>query len=164
MPAKGGTVVIDRAAKTGRADIEFDPNAIATGVPKFDDHLRSPDFFEVEKHPTATFKSSRMTFDEQGAPKTVEGELTIKGISKPVTLEVTTEELGELASRAIELAHGLAQGIPVAFLHVLHRGRPFGGGGRGRGLRRGFFLGQRFVVCFCLTRGARLFRRTPASY
>jgi polyisoprenoid-binding protein YceI len=95
VPAKGGTVVIDRAAKTGRVDVEFDPNAIATGVPKFDDHLRSPDFFEVEKHPTATFKSSKMTFDEQGAPKTVEGELTIKGISKPVTLEVTNFHCGD---------------------------------------------------------------------
>jgi polyisoprenoid-binding protein YceI len=95
VPAKGGTVVIDRAAKTGRVDVEFDPNAIATGVPKFDDHLRSSDFFQVAKHPTATFKSSRMTFDEQGVPKTVEGELTIKGISKPVTLQVTNFNCGE---------------------------------------------------------------------
>jgi polyisoprenoid-binding protein YceI len=95
VPARSGTVVIDRAAKTGRVEVEFDPNAIATGVPRFDEHLRSPDFFEVEKHPLATFKSSRMTFDEQGAPKTVDGELTIKGISKPVTLEVTNFNCGD---------------------------------------------------------------------
>lgn len=90
IPAKAGTVVIDRAARTGRVDVEFDPNAVATGVPKFEEHLRSADFFEVARHPTATFKSSRMTFDDEGAPKTVAGELTIKGIAKPVTLQVTS--------------------------------------------------------------------------
>ena len=95
VPAKGGTVVIDREARTGRVDVEFDPNAVATGVPKFEEHLRSADFFEVAKHPTATFKSSRMTFDQQGSPKTVEGELTIKGITKPVTLQVTSFHCGD---------------------------------------------------------------------
>ena len=95
IPAKGGTIVVDRAAKTGRIDVEFDPNAVATGVPKFEDHLRGADFFEVAKHPTATFKSSKLTFDDQGAPKTVAGELTIKGITKPVTLQVTNFHCGD---------------------------------------------------------------------
>ncbi|HXW09231.1 MAG TPA: YceI family protein [Steroidobacteraceae bacterium] len=95
VPAKGGTVVIDREARTGRVAVEFDPNAVATGVPKFDEHLRSADFFEVAKHPTASFKSSRITFDEKGAPKTVIGDLTIKGITKPVTLQVTSFHCGD---------------------------------------------------------------------
>ena len=95
VPARGGTVVIDRAAKTGRVDVEFDPNAVATGVPKFEEHLRSADFFEVAKHPTATFKSSRMTFDDKGSPMTVLGDLTIKGITKPVTLQVTSFHCGD---------------------------------------------------------------------
>jgi polyisoprenoid-binding protein YceI len=94
VPARRGTVVIDREARTGRVEVEFDPNAVATGVPKFDEHLRSPDFFEVAKHPTATFKSSRMTFDDKGTPKTVVGDLTIKGISKPVTLQVNSFNCG----------------------------------------------------------------------
>lgn len=87
VPARTGTIVIDRAAKTGRVDVEFDPGAVATGVPKFEDHLRSADFFEVAKHPTATFKSSKLTF-ENDVPKEVAGELTIKGITKPMTLQV----------------------------------------------------------------------------
>jgi len=95
VPAKGGTVVVDRAARSGRVDVEFDPNAIATGVPKFEEHLRGADFFEVAKHPTATFKSSKMTFDDKGAPKTVAGDLTIKGITKPVTLQVTHFNCGD---------------------------------------------------------------------
>jgi polyisoprenoid-binding protein YceI len=95
VPARGGTVVIDRAARSGRVDVEFDPNAVATGVPKFDDHLRSADFFEVAKHPTATFKSSQITFDDKGTPRTVVGDLTIKGITKPVTLQVTSFHCGD---------------------------------------------------------------------
>lgn len=95
VPARGGEIAIDRAARTGRVQVEFDPNAVASGVPKFDDHLRSPDFFEVAKHPTATFKSTRMTFDDQGAPRTVAGDLTIKGITKPVTLQVKSFHCGD---------------------------------------------------------------------
>jgi polyisoprenoid-binding protein YceI len=94
VPARGGSVVIDREARTGRVDVEFDPNAVATGVPKFEEHLRSPDFFEVAKHPTATFKSSQITFDDKGTPKTVVGDLTIKGITKPVTLQVNSFNCG----------------------------------------------------------------------
>ena len=87
VPARAGTIVLDRAAKTGRIEVEFDPKAVATGVPKFEEHLRSADFFEVAKHPTASFKSSRITF-ENDVPKEVAGALTIKGISRPVTLQV----------------------------------------------------------------------------
>ena len=51
-----------------------------------DDHLRSPDLFDVERHPTATFRSTRVhAVDSTG---TVDGELTIKGITRPVSLDV----------------------------------------------------------------------------
>jgi polyisoprenoid-binding protein YceI len=89
VPARSGSIVLDRAQKTGSADIAFDLQAIATGVAKFDEHLRGKDFFEVAKHPTATFKSSKMTF-QGDVPATVEGNLTLKGITKPVTLQVTS--------------------------------------------------------------------------
>ena len=41
IPARTDTVTMDLAAKTGRVDVEFDPNALVTGVPEFDEHLRS---------------------------------------------------------------------------------------------------------------------------
>ena len=94
VPARSGTIVFDPSAKTGRIDVEFDPAALVTGVPKFDEHLRNGDFFEVAKHPTATFKSSSLTF-ENGVPKQVEGELTIKGITKRVTLQVNSFHCAE---------------------------------------------------------------------
>ena len=89
IPAQGGTIVLDRAQKTGNIDVIFNLEGLATGVPKFDDHLRSKDFFEVEKHPTATFKASKVTFGGD-KPATVAGNLTIKNVTKPVTLKVTS--------------------------------------------------------------------------
>lgn len=89
IPAKSGSLVLDRAQKTGSVEVVFDLEKIATGVAKFDDHLRSADFFETGKNPTATFKSSKVTF-EGDKPATIAGDLTIKGITKPVTLKVTS--------------------------------------------------------------------------
>jgi polyisoprenoid-binding protein YceI len=94
IPATGGTIVLDRAQKTGTAEITFDIKTIATGVPKFDEHLRSPDFFDVAQWSTATFKSTQMTF-KGDAPASVTGDLTIKGKTKPVTLQITSFKCGD---------------------------------------------------------------------
>jgi polyisoprenoid-binding protein YceI len=94
IPSQRGTVTLDRARKTGEVEVAFDLNGITTGVKKFDDHLRSKDFFEVETHPTATFKSNKITF-KGDTPDSLSGELTIKGITKPVTLKVTSFHCGQ---------------------------------------------------------------------
>jgi polyisoprenoid-binding protein YceI len=94
IPARSGTITLDRAQKSGSVEVVFDPKAIATGVPKFDDHLRGNDFFEVDKHPAATFKSTKIAF-EGDMPATVTGNLTIKGITKPVTLKVVSFQCAE---------------------------------------------------------------------
>ncbi|MEM9495197.1 MAG: YceI family protein [Pseudomonadota bacterium] len=62
--------------------------SISSGVPKFDDHLRSADFFDTDAHPEITFASTRVerTGDVTGK---ITGDLTIKGVTKPVTLDVT---------------------------------------------------------------------------
>jgi len=93
IPAKSGTIVLDRERRTGTIDVAFDVAALTTAVPDFDAHLRSRDFFEVERYPTATFKSSRITFDGD-APAGATGDLTIKGISKPVVLKITSFNCG----------------------------------------------------------------------
>ncbi len=68
--------------------VEIDAASIDSGVAKFDDHLKSADFFEVEKFPTITFKSGEIekTGENTGV---MEGVLTVKGEEKPVTLDVT---------------------------------------------------------------------------
>jgi len=62
---------------------------VDTGSEAFDKHIQGADFLDTANHPTATFKSTKVTFDGD-RPVSVEGNLTIKGISKPVTLTVTS--------------------------------------------------------------------------
>ena len=92
----------------GQGTLEFDPadptrasvqvtiplSSLNTGVPALDEHLRSEDFFEVAKFPTATFRSTKV---ERGAGKDrlkVTGELSLHGVTKPVTLDVTILKVG----------------------------------------------------------------------
>jgi polyisoprenoid-binding protein YceI len=92
----------------GQGTLEFDPadptraavnvtialSSLNTGVPALDEHLRSEDFFEVAKFPTASFHSTKV---EQGAGKDrlkVTGELNLHGVTKPVTLDVTVLKVG----------------------------------------------------------------------
>ncbi|TVS23104.1 polyisoprenoid-binding protein [Corynebacterium sanguinis] len=63
--------------------------SINTGNSDRDEHVRGEDFFDVEKHPEMTFESTAFNVDENGNG-TVEGDLTIKSITKPVTLNVET--------------------------------------------------------------------------
>ena len=67
---------------------------ISSGTAKFDDHLMSPDFFDAAAYPEMTFKSTSMNMNT-GATGTVTGDLTIKGITKPVTLDVTLNKIGQ---------------------------------------------------------------------
>jgi len=84
-----GTVVYDADAKTASVDITIDMTSIDTGYDVFDGHLQGKDFFDTADYPTATFKSTKVNFDGD-TPVSVEGELTMKGITKPVTLEITS--------------------------------------------------------------------------
>lgn len=84
-----GTVVLDKEAGTGAVDITIDMNSVDTGSDEFDKHLKSSDFFDTAKYPTATFKSTGVKF-EGDRLVSVDGDLTIKGITRPVTLTVTS--------------------------------------------------------------------------
>jgi polyisoprenoid-binding protein YceI len=82
-----GTVTLDRAAKTGTVDVTIDTSSIQMGNTKLDEHLRSPDFFDVAKFPTATYKGTAVKFDGD-TPVAVDGQLTLKGVTKPVNLKI----------------------------------------------------------------------------
>ncbi len=84
-----GTITIDRAAKTGSVDVVIDAKSVNTGYPLFNGHIQGEDFFDTAKYPTITYKSSKMNFDGEKLVS-VEGNLTIKGVTKPVTLTVTS--------------------------------------------------------------------------
>lgn len=84
-----GTVVFDAAAKTGSVDIVIDMTTVNTGSSDFNGHIQGEDFLNTAKFPKATFKSTKVVFDGD-KPASVEGQLTIKGVTKPVTLTVTS--------------------------------------------------------------------------
>jgi polyisoprenoid-binding protein YceI len=88
-----GTATLDRGAKKGSVDITIDATSINTGHAKRDEHLRSPDFFNVEKFPTLKFKSDDFTFDGDKVTS-VNGQLTILDVTKPVTLQVRAFHCG----------------------------------------------------------------------
>ena len=84
-----GKIIMDRAAKTGSVDVTIDAKSVDTGYPLFNEHIQGEDFFDTAKYPTITFKSKNMRFDSDKLVA-VEGELTVKGVTKPVTLTVTS--------------------------------------------------------------------------
>ena len=84
-----GTVTLDRAARTGAVDISIDTTSVDTGFAVFDEHIQAEDFLDTAKHPTATFRSSKVVFSGD-TPTAVEGVLTLRGVSRPVTLKVTS--------------------------------------------------------------------------
>jgi polyisoprenoid-binding protein YceI len=85
--ATEGTLSIDPDAGTGSVRLVVDTSSVTTGHEKRDDSLRSPDFFNVVEFPEMTFESTGVTF-ENGTLTSVEGELTLMGVTKPLTLEV----------------------------------------------------------------------------
>jgi len=83
-----GTILYDTQDLSKSAvNVTIDTASINTGVDKRDTHLKSPDFFDVEKFPKITFASNKVTPAGAGKAK-VEGMLTIRGVGKPVTLDV----------------------------------------------------------------------------
>lgn len=83
-----GTVVLDRAEKAGSAIVTIDAASVNTGYALFNEHLRGADFFDTEKYPTITFKSDKMAF-RGDQPIYMVGDLTIKDVTRQVTLEIT---------------------------------------------------------------------------
>ena len=119
-----GTVTLDRAAKNGSVEISIESASVSTGFVKRDDHLRSPDFFNAAEFPAITYKSTAMHF-KGDTPSSVDGNLTILGVTKPVTLTIDTfncgtnpmnkkEECGAGASAQIKRSDfGVKYGLPA---------------------------------------------------
>lgn len=82
-----GKISIDREARTGSVDIAIQTASIDMGIDKWDEAMRSEDYFNSAKFPTIDFKSTRVLFD--GAKVTgAEGDLTMLGVTRPVKVEL----------------------------------------------------------------------------
>jgi polyisoprenoid-binding protein YceI len=88
-----GTVTLDRAAKSGSVEVSIETASVSTGFAKRDDHLKSPDFFNAAEFPAITYKSTAMHF-KGDTPSSVDGNLTIMGVTKPVTLTIDAFNCG----------------------------------------------------------------------
>ena len=84
-----GTVVLDEATPVNsEVNATIDAKSITTGVEERDTHLKSPDFFDAARNPVITFVSTSVTRSSDTA-YSVTGNLTMRGVTKPVTLAVT---------------------------------------------------------------------------
>jgi len=92
--ATKGKITIDMGKKTGSVEISIETASVDTGFKKRDDHLRSPDFFNANEFPEISFKSTKVTFNGD-SKASVEGNITIKGVTKPITLAVDHIKCGE---------------------------------------------------------------------
>lgn len=83
------TVTLDREQRTGQVEVTIDTTSISTGSKAFDKVLQGEPFFDVAKFPQARFTGTALAFDKFDRIASVGGELTLKGKTLPVTLQVT---------------------------------------------------------------------------
>ena len=81
-----GEIVLDRAAKTGTVDVTVDTDSIDFGLESMHERARTEKWFNVEKHPTATYKGTVKFAGD--TPKSVDGQLTLLGVTRPVKLAI----------------------------------------------------------------------------
>ncbi|HEV7717248.1 MAG TPA: YceI family protein [Steroidobacteraceae bacterium] len=86
--ASSGTIVYDKDAKAGTVEVTVDTTSLDFGNDKLNEHaMKDPAMFEVAKYPTATYKGKLAKF-VNGSPTEVQGDLTLHGVTKPVTLKI----------------------------------------------------------------------------
>lgn len=120
---KSGSITLDPAAKTGKAEITIEMGSINTGTQAFDGHLKSADFFNTEAFPTATFVGDKFTFDGDKITA-VAGTLTMLGKRQPAELKATSYGCylnprlqrtvcgGDFETTLVRSAFGMAYGLP----------------------------------------------------
>ncbi len=84
-----GKVVLDKAARTGELDVTIDVNSIDFGLDAMNEKARSVELFDTAKYPTASYKGKLVNW-VKGAPTQVKGELTLHGVTKPLTLKINS--------------------------------------------------------------------------
>jgi polyisoprenoid-binding protein YceI len=80
-----GTIHVAEDPTESWVVVDIDTDSLETGDEKRDEHLRSPDFFDVERYPKITFRSTRLEGESPGR-FLVHGDLTVHGVTRPVSL------------------------------------------------------------------------------
>jgi polyisoprenoid-binding protein YceI len=86
--ATSGKIVLDPSGSAGSIEAVIDMSSVSTGQARRDEHLRSADFFDVARYPSMSFKSTRLKYNGSNL-ESAEGQLTLHGVTRPVTLTMT---------------------------------------------------------------------------
>lgn len=127
-----GTLTLDpKNPAADKVDISFPINKVLTTSPELDKHLQTADFFDAAKYPTGHFVSTKVTATGDAAA-TIDGNLTLRGVTKPVTLDVRFVGAGDMvmgppvpnigfaATTTIKRSDfGISYGIPLVSDDVL---------------------------------------------
>jgi polyisoprenoid-binding protein YceI len=89
-----GTVTFDAEARTGTIDVAVDTASVVTGDALRDRFLRGEDFFDADRYPAAIFRASRVVY-EGDRPVGADGELTLRGITRPLHVDIGPVRCGE---------------------------------------------------------------------
>ncbi|MET0156019.1 MAG: YceI family protein [Rickettsiales bacterium] len=119
-----GSVTLDKdKPEHSSVEISIDTHSMLTGIPKFDEHLRSADFLDSEKYPKATFKSTRVDVKGDGKA-TVYGDFTLHGVTKEIPLDVTLNKAGVNPFTKQETAGFSARGTIARSAYGVNYGVP----------------------------------------
>jgi len=121
-----GTIVTAEDPLQSSVNATVDLTSVNTGAPDRDNHIRSADFFEVETHPTLTFHSTGLRRD--GGDFLLDGDLTIRGTTKPVSLKLEVNGIGPDAYGGTRAGFSATTEINRSDFGVSYNG-PIPGGG-----------------------------------
>jgi polyisoprenoid-binding protein YceI len=94
-----GRLVLDPAAQTGSIELDISTDSVVTGLEVRDDFIKGSTLFDAAQFPRMRFRSSRFTFERDKLVK-VEGDLTMRDVTRPITLQVSRNDCGPLACTA----------------------------------------------------------------
>jgi polyisoprenoid-binding protein YceI len=84
-----GQIVIDRAAKTGRVDVTMHMDSIDFGLEAMNTSAKDAEIFDVAKFPQAKYSGQLTNFTHDGKPTAIDGSLTLRGVTRPLRLQIT---------------------------------------------------------------------------
>ena len=128
-----GTVVIDRAAKTGSVDITVQADSVDFGLDAMDEKAKSDDFFDAAKYPTVTYEGKIQFVGDE--PKSIVGDITVHGVTKPLTLDILSSKCIEHPFYKKEVCGADAQGA-LNWAEFGMKMSSFGAGDAGKTLLR----------------------------
>jgi polyisoprenoid-binding protein YceI len=121
-----GKLTLDQDKKTGSVEISIDAASIDTGLAKLEEILRSEDYFDVEQYPTLTFRGDDFRFDDARLVA-VNGNLTLLGVTLPVSLNITRFKCGFNVARLRNMCGADAVAVIQRSDFGMRKGVPFVG-------------------------------------